>query len=161
MEEGLSLPELLISIGVCCLLGMLAVPMAAHTLQQHALNQHCQQLLQDITYARQHAVSYSTATAIAPKQTNCWACGWRIFTDTNRNAILDEGEHLLIDRPANLSQIHTTATLNRGLIYQPSGHALTSTGAFAAGTFTLSNEGNNMAKQLIINRAGRVRFRAL
>lgn len=161
MEEGLSLPELLISIGVSCLLGMLAVPMAAHTLEQYALNQHCQQLLQDITYARQHAVSYSTATAIAPKQTNCWGCGWHVFIDTNRNAVLEEGEPLLVDRATNLSQLQTTASLNRGLIYQASGHALTSTGAFAAGTFTLSSEGNKMTKQLIINRAGRVRLKSL
>ncbi|MEE8387385.1 MAG: GspH/FimT family protein [Acidiferrobacterales bacterium] len=157
-QKGLSLLEVLVSLSIASILGVMATG-AGSMLRSYTAATELNGLMADMAYARIVAIKYRQTITICASNdgSNCnrgsaWDRGWIIFTDADRDRLRDPGDRLLrVQGPLSKG-----TRLNQGsgyyyyIMYRPTGMA------YPNATFTFCHE-PRYRRAIIIFRSGRAR----
>lgn len=165
--SGLSLLELLASLGIGSILLLVAVPSLGRILAQNRLVTGGNQVLMAALTARQTAINHNVRVTLCAGrvETGChrdWSLQeWLVFVDANRDGVLDPGEHLKLAERLPVvpgMRIAANGPFRNAVVFQPSGAAETVSGAFAAGRVRLCLEGHpgTNATDLVLIGSGRI-----
>lgn len=155
-QQGLTLPELLISLSLAAILLAGAAPAFSNLLQSSRNSAHTNELHSAVNFARAQAIQTRRSVSICSGTDQCrnsrrWQQQLLIFIDHNRDGQLDAGEQLL--RTTELSgDVHwywSNFRQRSHLTFKPDGttHSLN-------GTFTLCRQ-QNAQRSIVINITGR------
>ena len=161
-SNGFTLIELMVAIAILAVLLGVAAPGLSQFLVNNRLTSQINELVSDISQARNEAGSRGTTVSIciAATSTTCatsgtaWEAGRIIFVDPNRNGAIDTGEAIIKYAPAldggtNLAS--SSFSSDRYITFRPFG-GLTST---SGGTFTLCATGYTTGRQISVAATGR------
>lgn len=160
-QRGLSLYDLLTSIGVVGALGVGAVGGLHPMLERQRLSTDVNLLVTHLALARSEAIRRATPVTVCKSATGAgctpdsrWEDGWIVFVDANSDEELDAGE-VIIRVQEGLSAGHTlefraALARNDAISFQPSGRSARN------GTFTMCDR-RRTAKTVIVNFIGRAR----
>lgn len=159
--NGLTLPELLVTIAVGAIIMALAVPSFQESLVQNRLSTQINDLVLDLNFARSEAVKRGGPTVVLCKSTDgasCskeadrdWGNGWIVFVDSNGDGAVDPGEKLRTRSPVLWGfTLQASANFANAITYRSTGVS-TATGEFALCA------GNDLtrARVVFINTVGR------
>ncbi len=164
-QNGFTLIELMIAIGLTGLLLSMAVPaldvFVSNARQTGAIND----FVSSIHQARSLAVTTNTRVTICPSSggTNCeavgWNNGWIVFSDPDSDRNVDVGETVVAaasDVEGLTIQSGEFATF---LMYRPNGRVMNASLNGSSGAFTVCDDrGASHAKVMIIDLSGRPRL---
>lgn len=165
---GVTLIELLTVLAVIAVFQTLAVPAMSSLLDSIRLTTGINTLLTSIHFARNEAAKRNGRVVMckSPGTGECvknggWEQGWIVFHDSNNNAIIDDGESMLLSEPAlskNFKLAGKTPVVNY-VSYTANGTTQLISGAFQAGTFTLCRQSETSveAREVVISPGGRPR----
>jgi len=158
-QQGMSVLELMISIGLTAVLMGLAVPSMGQLIATQRISAATNQMIAHLQYARLQAVTRKLDVIACPSvdrrvcSGNRWDRGWMIFSDKNGNGRPDTDRDLL-----RVIQVDERATIASGgrfrVRFQPTG------GAYGT-NLTLKICSSDQAvegRAVIVSNPGRVRF---
>lgn len=160
-QRGLSLYDLLTSIGVVGALSVGAVSGLNPMLERQRLSTDLNLLVTHLAFARSEAIRRATPVTVCKSATGAgctphsrWEDGWIVFVDANSNERLDAGEPI-VRVQESLSAGHTlefraALARNDAIRFEPSGRSARN------GTFTMCDR-RRTAKTVIVNFVGRAR----
>lgn len=162
MNEGITLPELLLTLILLALLASIAMPRFDSMLQQNTSTRVINQLVIRIESARKQALFARQITTLCPGTLACegkddWIAGAILFADQDADGRFDAGESLLRRFPAldASGKIRWRSFGNRAWIqFLPNGSTPNQSGRF---TYCPENEDPRLAREIIVNAAGRIR----
>lgn len=158
-QRGVSHVELMIAVALITVLSVTALPGVSNMLDRGKINGTRHQLLTDLNFARNTAVTSYRRVVICPSddQRTCsgdtnWSSGWIVFQDFDANAERSGGERLL-----KVSSLNSSIDVNSGrrdrFRFYPDGTAPGSTGSIY-----LCIQGEpDMGHRLVVSNVGRVR----
>ena len=162
--QGLTLPELLITIAVLSILSSISLPNLTSYLQKNAAQSDINLIKKLIYHAKSKAIDsgqYVTICVLDSKdkcnKTADWSGTVTTFLDPNRNGTIDNGETVSHVAQAGkyASSIQWRSFNRRGYLqFSPLGLSTSSNG-----TFTYCPKSDNTAYQLVLNRQGRLKIR--
>ena len=166
--KGYTLIETMVVLLVSLALLMVGVPALSGLMYSTRVQVGTQALTTSLSVARSEAIKRTarvvmckSSDGVACDQTATWAKGWIVFHDANNNALVDQGEQLLLRESGlpDLLRLSGNAQLSHYVSYSPYGRTSTVSGAFQAGTFTVcAGDGKRLrGSQVVINSNGRVR----
>ena len=166
-EAGFTLIEMMVSLAIAALLGLLAVPWvrsfldAAQLVSASNVFVASLQLARSEAIKRNHRVVLCKAAAISCASTGGWEQGWIIFHDANDNGARDDTEAILhrqMALPAGL-RLSGNMPVAAYVSFMPTGGTKQLSGGFQAGTLTLCHRSlpNRDARHIVLNAAGRPR----
>lgn len=141
-NRGWSVTELLVGLSLSAVVVTQAVPAYQWLLMRNRLALASNQLLGALHEARQLAISSNTAVTFCAGNGSAGCHGdwsrqeWLLFSDRNRNGVVDAGEFLKSSEalsPVAEIVIAGNGPFRRAVVFRPDGLARTATGAFAAG----------------------------
>ena len=155
---GITLIELLVTLGVASILLTVAAPEFRVFIQDSRLVTQINNFSSAMMLAKSEALKRSSSTTICPSTngTSCtggtvWSNGWLVFADPNRNGIVEAGEEIIQVGSAlaggntlSGSQSQTRITFDsNGFSLGLNGkiHLCDSRGAAASKTLVISNQG--------------------
>lgn len=160
---GLSLSNLLISLAIISILLTATTPSLTGIINKQHASAIMDKLGTLIYFTRQQAITSNTYTTLCPSKNliscvNDWGEQLILFTDHNKNEVVDGRDTVL--RVSTLTSEHSGyLTLNTAgkkyLQFNSRGH---SNGKWGNLTYCPSNHDLTLARRLIINRTGRVRY---
>lgn len=161
--QAYSLIELLICMAIIAILINVSLPSFTSLLHKSHTEKVRTNYIRIITLAKQIAIEKNIMVTICKSDDglHCqgtWGKGSIVFVDYNRNAQLDENDQLLyrISPDKYVTTIHWRSFRNRPYLQiTPLGFTNNQSGNF---TFCPANNDLSQAKQIIINRTGRVRL---
>jgi type IV fimbrial biogenesis protein FimT len=125
--QGVTLLELMLSIAVLMILLMVAVPSMQSFLATNKVRVTRDKLVSSIARAHQESIRYHVPAYLCPSSdaTSCssaWSgqVGWLVFTDNDRDSVLDEDEIILIE--VSSSNLATITSDNVSMKFLSSGH---------------------------------------
>lgn len=160
---GLSLLELLVSLGILSILLSISIPDFTELSESLSGEVTLRKLATAVQLGKSAAVTNGTTVTLC-RSADGFVCGGRwqdgviIFTDLNRDAVINESDRLVrhITFPDGNGHIRFRAFQNKQILQ------LTSLGTthYQNGNFTYCPfSGNNLfSRQLIVNRTARLRF---
>jgi len=158
--NAFTLPELLACVAVCCTLIVCVQPLG-NLMTKQRLQNEAADLAASLRFARTRAVVGQTGVTIAATGKD-WGAGWHIFADPNRNAILDPGEELFLERRHTK---HNQTTGNRPLShyvhFTMNGDAELINGGFQAGTLYICGKTDGAHYKIVLSKSGRIRTEAI
>jgi type IV fimbrial biogenesis protein FimT len=162
LSRGFSLLEGLVCVTVLALLLGMSLPNWADFLDQRKGELALQKIISSIALARSAAIKSGETVTMCPSKdtSSCggqWQSGHIVFSDLNRNQLLDEEEILWTSvEHFNLTgTIHFRAFQNRQLLhFNALGFSQYQNGNF---TFCSLDRNSQKARQLVLNASGRVR----
>jgi type IV fimbrial biogenesis protein FimT len=160
-QAGFTLVELMITLAVAGLLGMVAVPSFMQFQRNAQLSDATGNFISAANAARANAMKRGMNTYLIPATGTNWSSGWLVYTDTNWNQIYDAATDEVVLRHEGLSADVTistpsASTLSSGyLLFNGSGYPRMKSGGFAGGTIIMSN--TVRSSSIIIDPAGRLR----
>ena len=104
-DVGFSVVELLVALALMSLLMGVGIPAFSHLVAGQRATARVNQIIGAVQLARQAAISLNTTTTLCPSRDgvclgrNQWHVGAMIFTDHNRNGILEKDETLVTRLP--------------------------------------------------------------
>jgi len=164
-ENGFTLIELMIAVGLTGLLFSMAVPaldiFVSNARQTGAIND----FVSSIHQARSTAVTTNARVTICPSSggTNCetvgWDAGWIVFSDPDSDRTVDNGE-IIISTTGSLDGLTIQSPeFGTFLTYRPNGRVMNASLNGSSGTFTVcDNRGSDYAKVMILDLSGRPRL---
>jgi type IV fimbrial biogenesis protein FimT len=164
-QNGFTLIELMIAVGLTGLLLSMAVPaldiFVSNARQTGAIND----FVSTIHQARSTAVTTNTRVTICPSSggTNCeavgWNNGWIVFTDADSDRNVDTGERIVASSGTVDGLIIDSSQFATFVTYRPNGRVLNAALNGSSGAFTVcDNRGASYAKVMIIDLSGRPRI---
>jgi len=161
--RGLSLLELLITMGISAIIFSIAIPVMASFISQNRIATQVNNLRTSLDLTRSVAIKEKVHTVICKSNDgeSCsrrdeWDQGWIIFVDNNHDRHRSEDERLvLVQQPLpEGTQLKYRAFGSRHYVaYRPMGFTRTN------GTFTICNPAvPDRSKALILTKSGRVRL---
>ncbi len=150
-------------IAISIILFGIAIPSYQSYITQAKVTAGINQLAGLIQLARQSAVSKNQVVTVCPSSDgiNCsrdWRQGQILFTDNNKNHVIDENDQLIKALPA-LDKNHNLtwkAFQNKKFLqYSPAGFTRSQNGTFR---YCVDGENLKYNRALIINKTGRVRI---
>lgn len=161
-QVGLTLVELLIGMSISVILAGLTVS-SISIIGDFTATSEINNLMADLYYARSEAIKRRSSITICRSEDgeNCaagskWEDGWIVFTDSNRNRVIDGDDKILLIRdalPAN-----SAVTLGSGyyyyIMFSPMGEA------YPRNTFKYCRPGAR-PKAIILFATGRARVSTL
>lgn len=159
-HAGLSLIELLLTIGLLTITLSAAIPSIRDLLLNQRMRSDHSRLTMDLLYARSLAVSQGQRVVICPSsggnsclQNPYWESGWLLFIDENNDRNYNEGEVKLRAATALTKLVARSSRTRSQIRFFPDGSA---TGS--AATITLCGpRGVQFARAIVISNSGRVR----
>jgi len=162
IHAGLTLVELLIGMSITVILTGLTVG-SISIIGDFTATSEINNMMADLYYVRSEAIKRRSSITICRSEDgeNCatgseWERGWIVFTDTNRNRVIDGDDRILLVRdalPAN-----SALTLGSGyyyyIMYSPTGEA------YPRNTFKYCRPGAR-PKAIILFATGRARVSTL
>jgi len=161
---GMTLLELLTTV---CIIGVVlsfAVPSFTDIIRENRMSTIANQLVAALAYARTEAITRGVQVTMKHKDDTpqVWDSGWDIFTDNNRNGVLDISDKLLKTGemlPYGYT-LRTGANYANWVAYRETGGFRSSSG-FVNDTFRLCDSTRQRKKsRAIIIKMGRVRTEA-
>ena len=164
-ENGFTLIELMIAVGLTGLLLSMAVPaldiFVSNARQTGAIND----FVSTIHQARSTAVTTNTRVTICPSAggTDCesvgWNAGWIVFSDPDSDRKVDTDETVLAASGAVDGLTIQSSQFGTFLMYRPNGRVMNASLNGSSGAFTVCDDrGPNHAKVMIIDLSGRPRL---
>jgi type IV fimbrial biogenesis protein FimT len=164
-ENGFTLIELMIAVGLAGLLLSMAVPaldvFVSNARQTGAIND----FVSTIHQARSAAVTTNTRVTICPSSngTNCqavgWSSGWIAFADPDSDRNVDNGETIFASKDGVDGLSLQSAEFATYLTYRPNGRVMNASLNGSAGAMTFCDDrGSKRAKVMIIDLSGRPRI---
>src|SRR5262249_10780730 len=132
-NRGVTLIELVVTIGIAGILLAIAVPSYRYVTSANRAAAEINNLLGDVQYARSEAIKEglfitlcpSTDQATCATSTTNWATGWIVFTDVNNNQTVDTGEQVLrITKALGGTDTLTSATGLNSVTFNREGFAV-------------------------------------
>ncbi len=160
-NSGLTLVELLVTVAVVAILAIIAPPMLANILDSNRSIAQYNQLAGSLALARSEAIKRGVVISVcgssdgATCDTANWESGWLVFTDIDRDGVVDGGETIL--RIGNgLSSGYTlrltNADFNTYVSYRGDGALRDrNNDGFDRGTFTICDQSADTKKARAIN----------
>jgi len=165
-EMGFTLIELMITVTLLVVLGMLAAPMFQDAMLSNKLTSYTNTFVSSVQLAKSESIKRNTtvklcrsANGTACATTGGWQQGWIVFTDTgaganSNNGVVDADETRLLYQQALATDYSFTSGTAYVLTFQPSGVGSTqetlticrSAGA-ANRTITLSSTGRTTVEK--------------
>ncbi|MEE9346268.1 MAG: GspH/FimT family pseudopilin [Methylococcales bacterium] len=159
--HGFTLIELITTLSVAAIILTVGVPGFQTMVQNNRLTTDINRLITDLNLARMEAIKRGQDVTICKRNTagtdcddaNTWDLGWIVFSDPDRDGVVDAGEEI----------IRVTAELDTGisLTYGKDQVTYDSQGFSYgfAGSFVMSDaRGSDYAKTRVISNAGRIRI---
>ena len=164
-ENGFTLIELMIAVGLTGLLLSMAVPaldiFVSNARQTGAIND----FVSTIHQARSTAVTTNTRVTICPSAggTDCesvgWNAGWIMFSDPDSDRKVDTDETVLSASGAVDGLTIQSSEFGTFLMYRPNGRVMNASLNGSSGAFTVCDDrGASHAKVMIIDLSGRPRL---
>ena len=164
-ENGFTLIELMIAVGLTGLLLSMAVPalgmFVSNARQTGAIND----LVSTIHQARSTAVSTNARVTICPSSggTNCeavgWDSGWIAFSDPDSDRNVDAGETIFATVGGVDGLSLQSDEFGTFMMYRPNGRLMNASLNGSAGAMTFCDDrGPRRAKVMIIDLSGRPRI---
>jgi len=161
-QAGLTLVELLIGMSITAILTGLTVS-SVSLIGDFTTTSEINNLMADLYYARSEAIKRRSSITICRSEDgeNCatgskWERGWIVFTDLNRNRVIDGDDKILLIRDALPAS--SALTLGSGyyyyIMYSPMGEA------YPRNTFKYCRPGAR-PKAIILFATGRARVSTL
>jgi type IV fimbrial biogenesis protein FimT len=185
-RAGFSLVELLVTISIVAVLLALAIPSMDDAALNGKLRSQANAFLSTLHLARSEAIkrngrvvvckSADGAACVADGDASGWDQGWIVFHDRNNDGVsdpdgvnnTDEGgggdDESLIERHQPLAvgfSLTGNASVDDYISFNPSGAAVSTAGAFVAGTLTLCRYAPTIAnrgREIVLSSAGRARI---
>lgn len=159
-NNGFTLPELLCSLTVIGTLLACAAPLNAQ-LHRHRLQADAAELASALRHARTQAILSGTGVTILAID-NDWSRGWNIFTDDNRNALIDTTDRPLVVRTLSGSSIILgNQPMSRYVHFAATGEPVQASGAFQAGTVSLCSSNSSDNIRIVLGKSGRIRVETI
>lgn len=164
-ENGFTLIELMIAVGLTGLLLSMAVPaldiFVSNARQTGAIND----FVSTIHQARSTAVTTNTRVTICPSTggTDCesvgWNAGWIVFSDPDSDRKVGTGETVLAASGTVDGLTIQSSQFGTFLMYRPNGRVMNASLNGSSGAFTVCDDrGASHAKVMIIDLSGRPRL---
>jgi type IV fimbrial biogenesis protein FimT len=161
-KYGFNLIELISVMAICSIILGLSAPSFSELLIRNRVSAHLSIISKAVTLARTSSIYKNTVVTLCRSKSyrtcdGTWSKGFMLFTDANKDRSINEDDQLLlkVDNIPEGDNIYWRAFQNRQYLQMnPEGYT-----RYQNGTFTYCpKEGNQYAKAIIINAAGRVRF---
>jgi len=164
-ENGFTLIELMIAVGLTGLLLSMAVPaldiFVSNARQTGAIND----FVSTIHQARSTSVTTNTRVTICPSSggTNCevtgWNAGWIVFADPDSDRNVDNDETIIASSGEIEGLTIQSGEFGAFLMYRPNGRVMNASLNGSSGSFTVCDDrGANYAKVMILDLSGRPRL---
>jgi type IV fimbrial biogenesis protein FimT len=157
--QGVTLPELVITIAIAAILFAVAMPSFMTSVRSHRLTTVTNELVSALTLARSEAIKRGQYVVIRKVGTN-WEDGWRVFVDISRTAstknefnVGTDSELRFFDGLADSYTLRGNNNFVNFIAYQPDGTS-NNIGSFAI----CESENVQGAKLVIVNAVGRMRI---
>lgn len=164
-ENGFTLIELMIAVGLTGLLLSMAVPaldiFVSNARQTGAIND----FVSSIHQARSTAVTTNSRVTICPSSggTNCevtgWNSGWIVFGDPDSDRNVDNDETIIASSGEIDGLTIQSGEFGAFLMYRPNGRVMNASLNGSSGSFSVCDgRGANYAKVMILDLSGRPRL---
>ena len=164
-ENGFTLIELMIAVGLTGLLLSMAVPaldiFVSNARQTGAIND----FVSSIHQARSTAVTTNGRVTICPSSggTNCeavgWNNGWIVFSDRDSDRTVDNDETIISSSGRIEGLTFQSGQFATFLMYRPNGRVMNASLNGSSGSFTVCDKrGADYAKVMTIDLSGRPRL---
>ena len=164
-ENGFTLIELMIAVGLMGLLLSTAVPaldlFMSNARQTGAIND----FVSSIHQARSTAVTTNARVTICPSSggTNCeavgWNEGWIVFSDRDSDRNVDTDENIIASSGSTSGLTIQSSQFPAFIMYRPNGRVLNASLNGSSGSFTVYDKrGASHAKVMVIDLSGRPRL---
>ena len=163
-QEGFTLAELMVSIGIGSLLLSVGVPSYTTVTQNARQVSSSNELLSNLHFAREMSITRNVRVTLCPSSSgnDCeavdWTDGWILFLDNDGDQAVDAGETVerFVDGLGALDV--SSAEFGEFLIYRPNGRIMVNNVRDNSGAFTLCDgRGAGHARVVIIDISGRPR----
>lgn len=101
-QRGFTVLELVITMSIAAILLAIAIPSFSYVTKSNRMSGQINDLLADMQFARAEAVKEGSDVVVcsSANQTSCsgsatWQTGWIVFSDQNRDGLLEAGEPVL------------------------------------------------------------------
>lgn len=164
-QNGFTLIELMIAIGLAALLMSMAVPamnmFVSNARQTSAIND----FVASMHMARSTAITTNSRVTVCPTSNGVeceavsWNSGWIVFTDTDSDQAVDADETIISSSDGSEDLSIQSGEFGDFFMYRPNGRVMNATIAANSGQFTVCDgRGASHAKVLIIDLSGRPRL---
>ncbi len=159
VSNGVTLIELLVTLSIASILLTVAVPGFRVFIQDSRLTTQINNFSSSMMLAKSEALKRSSSTTVCPSMngTTCtgrvfWSNGWLVFSDPNRNGVVDAGEEIIQVGTA-LTGGNTLSGGRTRITFDANGFSLGMNDTISL----CDNRGAASSKRLVINNQGRVR----
>lgn len=167
-QRGATLAELMVVLAIGAILLTLGIPGFATLIEGSRLSSATNELISTLHLARSEAIKRNARTVLCKSVdgSECntsggWHQGWLVFHDANNNGLRDDGETIVLVRPALPDGIRVTGNspVFSYISYAPTGGSKLISGGWQGGTLTVCSdlESLHTVRQIIISKTGRPR----
>ncbi len=158
-SRGFTLIELITTLSVASIILTMGVPGFQTMVQNNRLSTDINRLVTDLNLARMEAIKRGEDVTICKRNTagtdcdnaNTWDLGWIVFSDPDRDGVVDAGEEIIRVTAELDSGISLTYGRDR-VTYDSQGFSYDYDGSFVMS----DARGTNYAKTRVISKAGRI-----
>lgn len=156
-SQGLTLVDLLVTVSVLAVLGMLAAPAFSGLIAEQRRLTFANELASGLRSARLAAIDHNRGVILQPLDTN-WANGWRMVLDNSGKGLSDPHNPVLLVRTRS-GKVPVVPTLNlrEQVGFDSLGVPRLANRGAVAGTFHLCEGAGNSHRRVVIARSGRIR----
>jgi type IV fimbrial biogenesis protein FimT len=172
-QRGFTLIELMVTLAMVVILGMLAAPSFQQTIASSRLTTATNDLYTSLALARSEAIKQGERVTVCKSEngsscsadvTTTWSVGWVTFVDGTRSsaASIDTGETIsyVVQAMDPAIVIRGNSAMNAYASYSPDGQSKTMGGGFQVGTLQVCSTSpalsdDNRARRITVNIAGR------
>ncbi|MFE8645939.1 GspH/FimT family pseudopilin [Sphingomonas sp. NCPPB 2930] len=169
--RGFTLIELMVTVAIVAILGMVAVPSFVAFQRNSELTSTSNSLLAAIGTARSEAMKRNMRVVVVPFSGTSWGNGWKVFADLNKDGKLSDSDTIVAQRDAPLPSYFATpagtetaaagTTDGPYIMFDGSGYlAKRDSGGAQNMSITFNRTDDTSAKQtriLLLSRPGRAR----
>ena len=158
-RSGFTLVELMVTLVVAAVLLMVGVPSFIQTIRNNNTVAQVNRLVTSLNLARSEAVKSGVQVTMA-KTGAQWEGGWQLFTDQDRDGVVDAGDTVLKVYGA-LRQgytLRTGANFSNWVGYLPTGVSRGNGGSNDTFRLCADNQVTAEGRSVVVNTVGRIRM---
>lgn len=157
--RGFTLIEVMTVVAIAAVVLAIGTPTMQGLVQGIRLNAAANSLYSSLNLARSEAIKRGMRVDVRAADGDNWESGWTVYVDENGDGALDDGDTVVLVRPAIASGISISSNLGQSNVsFVGSGRTRTnkSAQAFLSGTVRFAAGGRG--RNVVINALGRVRL---